>query len=75
MLMDLTGAFRFRSGGVRPFREEKWLESLQLGGAVELLYFSDSPSLAFQAVADGSDIDMHSVHNLGRVLLLFLITQ
>ncbi|KAF2601151.1 hypothetical protein F2Q70_00026546 [Brassica cretica] len=32
MLMDLTGAFRFRSGGVRPFREEKWLESLQLGG-------------------------------------------
>ncbi|KAF3554737.1 hypothetical protein F2Q69_00014676 [Brassica cretica] len=90
MLMDLTGAFIFRSGGVGPFREARWLESLHLGGgdnefqqlttkqltklipenasgfkaliklppaqAVELLYFSDSPSLSSQAAADGSDI-------------------
>ncbi|KAL0668521.1 hypothetical protein Bca4012_031225 [Brassica carinata] len=88
--MDLTGAFIFRSGGVGPFREARWLESLHLGGgddefqqlttkqltklipenasgfkaliklppaqAVELLYFSDSPSLSSQAAADGSDI-------------------
>ena len=32
MLMDLTGAFIFRSGGVGPFREARWLESLHLGG-------------------------------------------
>ncbi|CAF1846880.1 unnamed protein product [Brassica oleracea] len=131
MLMDLTGAFIFRSGGVGPFREARWLESLHLGGgddefqqlttkqltklipenasgfkaliklppaqAVELLCFSDSPLLSSQAAADGSDIgeclcedfgwffflffigcvllDAHSVHNLGIVLLLFLITQ
>ncbi|WZZ88525.1 hypothetical protein YC2023_117104 [Brassica napus] len=61
--------------------------------AVELLYFSDSPSSSSQEAADGSDIgeclceyfgwffigwvllDTHSVHNLGIVLLLFLITQ
>ncbi|CAF1725336.1 unnamed protein product [Brassica oleracea var. botrytis] len=85
--MDLTGAFKFRSGGVGPFREARWLESLHLGGggddkfqqltklipenaggfklliklppaqAVELLYFSDSPSSSSQAAADGSDID------------------
>nr|VDD29805.1 unnamed protein product [Brassica oleracea] len=85
--MDLTGAFIFRSGGVGPFWEARWLESLHLGGggddkfqqltklipenaggfklliklppaqAVELLYFSDSPSSSSQAAADGSDID------------------
>uniref|UniRef100_A0A0D3E5E8 Uncharacterized protein n=1 Tax=Brassica oleracea var. oleracea TaxID=109376 RepID=A0A0D3E5E8_BRAOL len=85
--MDLTGAFIFRSGGVGPFWEARWLESLHLSGggddkfqqltklipenaggfklliklppaqAVELLYFSDSPSSSSQAAADGSDID------------------
>ncbi|CAN6829051.1 unnamed protein product [Brassica oleracea var. botrytis] len=105
MLMDLTGAFIFRSGGVGPFREARWLESLHLGGgddefqqlttkqltklipenasgfkaliklppaqAVELLYFSDSPSLSSQAAADGSDIGECLCEDFGWFFFVF----
>lgn len=103
MLMDLTGAFIFRSGGVGPFWEARWLESLHLSGggddkfqqltklipenaggfklliklppaqAVELLYFSDSPSSSSQAAADGSDIGECLCEDFGLFFFLFLL--
>lgn len=46
--MDLTGAFRFRSGGVRPFREAKWLESLWLGGGDQTSLSSASSTSVYK---------------------------
>ena len=51
----------------------KALIKLPPAQAVELLYFSDSPSLSSQAAADGSDIGECLCEDLGWFFFLFLL--